>query len=89
MDEWDEKLLQEVSEPTQHDPVTSRLEGEFRHIALLNHKIETYQQRRDLVPAAIRWLADAMFNILNCLEILYDKAGRETMEGCPNDDILF
>ena len=83
------KLVQEVSEPTQHDPVTSSLEGEFRHIALLNEKIETYLQRRDLVSAEIRDLADAKFNILNCLEILYDKAGPETMEGCPNDDIPF
>ena len=40
-----------------------------------------------MVSAEIRDLADAMFNILNCLEILYDKAGSETLEGCPNDEI--
>ncbi len=42
-----------------------------------------------MVSAEISDLADAMLNILNCLEILYDKAGSETMEGCPNDDSLF
>ncbi len=90
MDGWDIKLVKEVSEPTrQHDPVTGTLYGEFRHLALLNEKIETYLQRRDLVSAEIRDLADAKFYILNCLEILYDKAGPETMEGRPYDDIPF
>ncbi len=89
MDEWDMKLVQKVSEPTQHDPVTSSLEGEFRHIALLNERLETYLQRRDLVSAEIRDLADAKFNLISCFEILYDKAGSETMEGCPKEKIPF
>ena len=42
IDEWEIKLLQEVSQPNfQHDPVTSSLDGEFRQIALLNDRIET------------------------------------------------
>ncbi len=70
-DEWDLKLMQTLSQPepeSVHDNHTIRTDLE--HIKLLNERIDSYLEKRDLLTSEILELSEAKLNLINCMEII-------------------
>ncbi len=86
IDEWEVKLVQAVSEPGPiPEPETGLYDKELRHLALLNEKIDAYLERKDLLPAEIRDLAEANYKIISSMEIIHDRVAYEHMDSFPDD----
>ena len=74
LDEWDLKLVQSVTageRPERPEDDFYRLD--VRHLALLNERIESYLQKKELLPSEILELAEAKFHIMNCMEIVNEQ----------------
>jgi hypothetical protein len=73
IDEWDIKLVQSVSEPAGSEALEEDFFAtDLRHIQLLNERIDGYLGRKDLLPAEIRDLAEAKFQLMTCMELIHD-----------------
>ena len=87
LDEWDMKLVQSVTgsegsvaaEPHFH-------EVDLRHINALNERIDTYLQRKELLPSEILELAQAKFHLMTCMEIINDQMRFPLMEEFDEED---
>jgi len=87
LDEWEIKLVQQVTEPAPHpDKEVDVYEKEFKQMALLNEKIDAYLERKDLLPSEIRDIAEAKFNMINCLEMIQDRMQFEHMDSFSDDE---
>ncbi len=74
LDEWDLKLVQAVSAPS--GPANDEegfYETDVRHLRMLNERIEAYLQKRELLPSEILELAEAKWQIMNCMEMIHDQ----------------
>lgn len=74
VDEWDLKLVQAVATPSR--PAAQEedyYEADLRHLRMLNERIEAYLQKRELLPSEILELAEAKFQIMNCMELVFDQ----------------
>ena len=86
LDEWDMKLVQEVT--SQH----SSLEEEdfyavdLRHIKSLNERIDMYLQKKELLPSEILELAQAKFHLMSCMEIINDTMRFPLLDEYVQDD---
>lgn len=74
LDEWDMKLVQSVGA----EEMTGADELDFygtdlRHITLLNERIDSYLQKKELLPSEILELSEAKFHLMSCVEILNDQ----------------
>lgn len=74
-DEWDVKLIQSISDINDSD--TGEAEDSFntdmRHLSLLNERIESFLQKKELLSSEILELSQAKLNIISCIEILNDQ----------------
>jgi hypothetical protein len=90
LDDWDMKLVQAVS---ARDEIASDQEDPFdvdlRHIRLLNERIDTYLNKRELLPSEIRELAEAKYHLMNCTEIIRDQMTYPFMEEYPENGTDF
>jgi hypothetical protein len=74
LDEWDVKLVQSVtSGEGSGKPEEDFYRLDVRHLALLNERIESYLQKKELLPSEILELAEAKFHIMNCMEIINEQ----------------
>lgn len=73
-DEWDLKLVQTITDPTDSDSGEEDFfKTDMRHLNLLNERIETYLQKKELLSSEILELSQAKLNIISCIEILNDQ----------------
>ena len=82
LDEWDMKLVQSVG--AQAETASEEVDfyaADLRHITLLNERIDSYLQKKELLPSEILELAEAKFHLISCVEILNDQ-----MRYPPADD---
>jgi len=74
LDEWDMKLVQSVgAEETSGGDEVDFYGADLRHITLLNERIDTYLQKKELLPSEILELSEAKFHLMSCVEILNDQ----------------
>jgi DNA-directed RNA polymerase sigma subunit (sigma70/sigma32) len=74
LDEWDMKLVQSVgAEETTGADELDFYGTDFRHITLLNERIDSYLQKKELLPSEILELSEAKFHLMSCVEILNDQ----------------
>ncbi len=74
LDEWDMKLVQSVgAEETSGGEEVDFYGADLRHITLLNERIDTYLQKKELLPSEILELSEAKFHLMSCVEILNDQ----------------
>lgn len=74
IDDWDLKLVRAVSAPQAFDQSDEdSYETDVRHIALLNARIDSYLERKELLPSEILELAEAKLHLMNCREIIDDQ----------------
>jgi hypothetical protein len=73
LDEWDLKLVQAVSAPSEPAAEEDLYETDIRHLRMLNERLEAYLQKRELLPSEILELAEAKWQIMNCMEMIYDQ----------------
>jgi hypothetical protein len=74
LDEWDLKLVQSVTAGERSGkPEDDFYNLDVRHLALLNERIESYLQKKELLPSEILELAEAKFHIMNCMEIVNEQ----------------
>ncbi len=89
LDEWDLKLVQSVTvseRPGRPDEDFYRVD--LRHLALLNERIESYLQKRELLPSEILELAEAKYHIMNCMEIINEQmrySMTDELDDAPTD----
>jgi hypothetical protein len=81
LDDWDMKLVRAVSAPDEIAPDEEEpFLVDLRHIRLLNDRIDTYLNRKELLPSEIRELAEAKYHLMNCTEIIRDQMTFPFME---------
>ena len=74
LDEWDMKLVQSVGAAETQDAAEVDFYGsDLRHITLLNERIDSYLQKKELLPSEILELSEAKFHLMSCVEILNDQ----------------
>lgn len=74
LDEWDMKLVQSVSsldDAIQKDDDFYAVD--MRHISLINEHIESYLQKKELLPSEILELAEAKYHVMNCMEMIQEQ----------------
>jgi IS30 family transposase len=82
IDEWDLKLVQAVVSHEEEWPeeTDDSYAVDRRHLKALNDRIDTYLQRKDLVPSEITQLAQAKHYIMSCMELIYDNVRYPVMD---------
>jgi len=75
LDEWDYKLLTAMSQPQDLPQVPDEdfYATDLRHIAMLNDRIDTYLQKKELLPSEILELAEAKYRLINCAAVINDQ----------------
>jgi hypothetical protein len=76
LDDWDYKLVKVMSEPEPAVPILpdeDLFSADFRHIGLLNERIDSYLQKKELLPSEILELAEAKYHIINCVTMINDQ----------------
>lgn len=86
LDEWDLKLLQTIQDPKHglgESVPTNSLDQEelltidMKHLTMLNERIETYLQKKELLTSEILELAQAQYHILCCRQIIEELVESE------------
>ncbi len=73
-DEWDLKLIQSITDQNTSDAGEEDfLKIDIKHLSLLNDRIETHLQKKELLSSEILELSQAKLNIISCIEILNEQ----------------
>jgi IS30 family transposase len=87
LDEWDMKLVQSVTASEEFASAeTDFYKVDLRHINALNERIDTYLQKKELLPSEILDLAHAKFHLMNCMEIINEQMRYPLMEEFHEED---
>jgi len=90
LDEWDMKLVQSVTGSEESGSAESDFyKVDLRHINALNERIDTYLQRKELLPSEILDLAQAKFHLMNCMEIISDQMRYPSVDDFHEEDENF
>ena len=76
LDDWDYKLIKGMNEPEPSVPVLPEediFSVDLRHINLLNDRIESYLQKKELLPSEILELAEAKYHLITCVSMINDQ----------------
>jgi uncharacterized protein YjcR len=74
LDDWERKLMAHLTsgqapEAEEEDFYTV----DMRHLKALNDRIDSYLQRKELLPSEILELAEAKYRLMHCMEIINDR----------------
>jgi len=88
LDEWDLKLLQSVTDQDQaRQPQEEYLyELDLRQISTLNERIDSYLQKKELLPSEILDLAEAKYHLMSCMGIINDQLRYPMGEGFDDSE---
>jgi hypothetical protein len=85
LDEWDLKLVQSVAEEPL-PPEQDFYGVDLQHVGHLNDRISTYLQKKELLPAEIRELAEAKYHLMSCMEIINEQVRFHDVEQFEDED---
>ena len=86
LDEWDMKLVQEVTSPYSSPEEEDFYAVDLRHIKSLNERIEIYLQKKELLPSEILELAQSKYHLMSCMEIINDTMRFPLLDEYVQDD---
>jgi len=74
LDEWELKLMGQLTSGQTPEPEDEDFyQVDMRHLRALNDRIESYLQRKELLPVEILELAEAKYHLMHCMEIINDR----------------
>lgn len=86
LDDWEDKLASAPAAGPETDwDEDDSYSIDLRHIQALNERIDVYLQKKELLPSEIRELAEAKYNLMNCMEIINDQMRYAVIERAGHD----
>ncbi|MEW6533507.1 MAG: hypothetical protein AB1473_21945 [Thermodesulfobacteriota bacterium] len=74
LDDWERKLMAHLtSSQTPEAEEEDFYTVDLRHLKALNDRIDSYLQRKELLPSEILELAEAKYRLMHCMEIINDR----------------